>query len=57
MTTIAQLEDSYDRLAEALDSAGAERSELMLTKLALLAASELGAERFAALLAVALQDL
>lgn len=57
MTTIPELEDSYDRLAEALDAAGTERSELMLTKLALLAAQDLGTARFAALLAVALQDL
>ncbi|TFY97298.1 DUF2783 domain-containing protein [Ramlibacter rhizophilus] len=54
----ADLEQVYDRLAEAIDQAGAERSELFLVKLALLNAQALGdARQFAAHLEAALRDL
>ena len=52
------LEQVYDRLAQAIDDAGPERSELFLVKLALLNAQALGdAERFNAHVQAALQDL
>ncbi|MBN8486970.1 MAG: DUF2783 domain-containing protein [Burkholderiales bacterium] len=52
------LERVYDRLAEAIDQAPEDRSELMLVKLVLLMARELGdVERFGTLLQAALQDL
>jgi hypothetical protein len=58
MLTQAELEATYDTLAEAIDAAGTEKSELMLAKLALLLAQELGdAERVAALIGAALSDL
>ena len=58
MMTLPDIEATYDRLAEAIDAAGTERSELMLAKLALLLAQELGdAARIAALIDAALQDL
>ncbi len=40
--TLPGLEATYDRLAEAIDAAGPEKSELMLVKLVLLLAQELG---------------
>jgi sulfur relay (sulfurtransferase) complex TusBCD TusD component (DsrE family) len=39
---IAGLEQVYDLLAQAIDQAGAEKSELFLVKLALLNANALG---------------
>lgn len=55
---IAGLETVYDQLATAIDAVGAEKSELLLVKLALLAANELGnAGRFAEMLAAAQRDL
>lgn len=58
MLSQADLEATYDRLAEAIDAAGASRSELMLVKLVLLLAQELGdADRVAALMAEARSDL
>lgn len=58
MLTQAQLEATYDVLAEAIDAAGPDKSELMLSKLALLLAQELGdADRVAALIHSALADL
>ena len=56
--SIGGLENVYDQLANALDEAGSEKSELFLVKLALLAANALADEqRFAALMGAALQDL
>lgn len=58
MLSQADLEATYDRLAEAIDAGGADRSELMLVKLALLLAQDLGdADRVAALIAEAQTDL
>lgn len=58
MLSLPDLESTYDRLAEAIDNAGAGRTELMLGKLALLLANELGdAERVATLIGQALADL
>ena len=58
MLSLPDLEATYDRLAEAVDAAGPERSELMLAKLVLLLAQELGdADRVAILLKEALRDL
>ena len=55
---IAGLETVYDQLATAIDAVGAEKSELLLVKLALLVANELGnAGRFAEMLAAAQRDL
>lgn len=55
---VADLEQAYDRLAEAIDACGPERSQLFLVKLALLAADALkDSERFAELIECALQDL
>ena len=52
------LAPSRERLAETLDQAPPEKSELLLAKLALLLAQDLGdADRFAALAQAALQDL
>ena len=42
MLSLPDLESTYDVLAEAIDNAPAGASELMLTKLALLLANELG---------------
>lgn len=54
----ADLEQVYDRLAEAIDRAPEGHSELMLVKLVLLMAHELAnAQRFEQLLHAALQDL
>jgi hypothetical protein len=58
MLNIAQLETVYDTLAEAIDQAGPDKSELFLVKLALLQAEALGDDqRFAQLTQRALQDL
>ena len=58
MLDIAQLETVYDTLAEAIDQAGPDKSELFLVKLALLQAQENGnAQQFAALTQRALKDL
>lgn len=55
---IAGLETVYDRLAQAIDQAGPEKSELFLVKLALLNAQALGdAGLFEQQLQGALQDL
>ncbi|MEX8192388.1 DUF2783 domain-containing protein [Comamonas guangdongensis] len=55
---IAGLETVYDQLATAIDGAGADKSELLLVKLALLAANRLGdAQLFAELIAAAQRDL
>ena len=55
---IGGLETVYDQLATAIDSVGAEKSELFLVKLALLAAESLNdIERFDALIESAVQDL
>jgi len=43
--SIADLEAVYDALAQAIDQAGPERSELFLVKLALLNAQALGSAR------------
>lgn len=56
--TVPGLEQVYDALAEAIDQAGPEKSELFLVKLALLNAQALGdAQAFEAQIAVALRDL
>jgi len=56
--TLPDLESVYDLLAEAIDRAPEGRSELMLTKLVLLLAQELGdPARLEALVASALEDL
>ena len=56
--TLSGLEAVYDCLAETLDQAPPEKAELLLVKLALLLAQDLGdADRFAALAQAALQDL
>ena len=58
MLDIAQLETVYDTLAEAIDQAGPEKTELFLVKLALLQAQAQGdAQHFAQLTQRALQDL
>lgn len=55
---IAGLETVYDQLATAIDAVGSEKSELLLVKLALLAANQLGdAGQFAEMLAAAQRDL
>ncbi len=56
--TIPQLEAVYDHLAEAIDQAGPDKSELFLTKLSLLLANHLGDDaQFAHCGASALKDL
>lgn len=56
--SVPALESVYDALAAALDSAGPDKSELFLVKLALLQANALGdAEALQAQIAVALKDL
>ena len=56
--SVPGLEAVYDALAEAIDRAGPERSELFLVKLALLNAQALGdPDRFKAQIEVALKDL
>jgi hypothetical protein len=58
MLSLPDLEFTYDLLAEAIDNAPAGTSELMLTKLALLLANELGDPvRLQALIRSALADL
>jgi hypothetical protein len=55
---IAGLEKVYDNLAEAIDQAGPEKSELFLVKLALLNAQALGdPATFENNIAAALKDL
>jgi hypothetical protein len=55
---LPDLEATYDRLAEAVDAAGPGKRELLLAKLALLLAEELGdADRVAVLIGEALRDL
>ena len=55
---IAGLEAVYDQLATAIDAVGAEKSELLLVKLALLAANQLGdARQFGEMIAAAQRDL
>ena len=55
---IAVLEAVYDQLATAIDAVGAEKSERMLVKLALLAANQLGdARQFGEMIAAAQRDL
>jgi hypothetical protein len=55
---LADLEQVYDHLAEALDRTPEGRSELFLVKLALLLAQDLGDRaRFEQQVAVALRDL
>ena len=56
--SLPDLEQVYDLLAEAIDAAPADKTELLLVKLALLLAQDLGdRERFASLIQVALRDL
>ena len=56
--SIADLEQVYDVLATAIDSAGPEKSELFLVKLALLQAGAAGnAQAFQAQVEAALKDL
>ena len=58
MLSLPDLESTYDVLAEAIDNAPAGASELMLTKLALLLANELGdPQRVQTLVQSALADL
>lgn len=58
MLSLPDLESTYDLLAEAIDNAPAGTSELMLAKLALLLANEVGdPERVKALVQSALADL
>jgi putative Ca2+/H+ antiporter (TMEM165/GDT1 family) len=58
MLSLPDLEETYDLLAEAVDRAPAAQRELMLAKLALLLAHELGDRaRVAALVEAALADL
>jgi integrase len=55
---LAELESTYDALAEAIDRAPEGHSELMLVKLALLLAQEVGdGARVAELIELALRDL
>ncbi len=56
--SIAGLEEVYDSLAQAIDTAGPDKAELFLVKLALLNANALGDEKlFQQHLNAALQDL
>ena len=56
--TTLELETLYDRLADSLDQAPDGKRELLLVKLALLAAEALGdVERFSELTAIAGRDL
>ena len=58
MLSLPDLESTYDLLAEAIDNAPAGTAELMLTKLALLLANELGdPARIRTLVQAALADL
>jgi Protein of unknown function (DUF2783) len=56
--SIPQLETVYDTLAEAIDQAGPQQSELFLTKLCLLLANRIGNDTaFACDVKTALNDL
>jgi hypothetical protein len=56
--SISGLEEVYDALARAIDTAGTDKAELFLVKLALLNANALGDEKlFQQHLGAALQDL
>lgn len=56
--TVTQLEQVYDTLAQAIDQAGPDHSEVFLTKLSLLLANALGdAGLVATLVETALNDL
>ena len=56
--TVTQLEQVYDTLAQAIDQAGPDHSEVFLTKLSLLLANALGdAGLVATLVEAALNDL
>ncbi len=56
--TVTQLEQVYDTLAQAIDQAGPDHSEVFLTKLSLLLANALGdAGLVATLVDAALNDL
>lgn len=56
--SVADLEQVYDVLANAIDQAGPEKSELFLVKLALLQAGAAGsAQAFQGQVSAALQDL
>ena len=56
--SLTGLETVYDSLAQAIDQAGTEKSQLFLVKLALLNAQALGdAEQFQQQVQVALQNL
>jgi hypothetical protein len=58
MLSLPQLESTYDLIAEAIDNAPAGASELMLAKLALLLANEVGdPARIQTLVQSALADL
>ena len=58
MLAVDDLEALWERLAEAIDEAGPERERLMLAKLALLLAEELGdPARVNELITDALEDL
>lgn len=58
MIAIAELEKVYDTLAEGIDTATPAKSELFLTKLALLLANEIGdAETVGRAVQAALRDL
>jgi hypothetical protein len=58
MLSLPDLESTYDHLAEAIDNAPAGTSELMLVKLALLLAQEIGdAARVQELIEAALTDM
>jgi hypothetical protein len=58
MLSLTDLESTYDLLAEAIDRTPAGKTELMLSKLVLLLAQELGdRDRVAAQVEVALADL
>lgn len=56
--SIDALEDVYDTLAQAIDQAGPDKTQLLLVKLALLQANAQGdSELFAQQVQAALQDL
>jgi hypothetical protein len=56
--TIAEIEQVYDTLAQAIDQAGPDHVEVFLTKLSLLMANALGdAGQVATLVEAALKDL
>lgn len=58
MIAVAELEHVYDALAEGIDAATPEKSELFLTKLALLLANEIGkSDLVGRCIADALKDL